>query len=138
MTTSFHPGALGTVASLMAAIGCDHGRVAHETTLSRINTVADAWDAGGPMPAPFRDGWDRDVVLTIESGPVHDALTIRSVGSDGLPNNSDDIVTTRRRTRVDETMAENVGREIGKAGVEATRGLLEGVREKFRADEPGG
>ena len=117
-----------------ASVGCETHHAARETTLSRINTAVDDWDAGGPTPPSFRDAWGREVRLSVEHGPVHDVLTIRSVGPDGLPKNSDDLVRTRRRTRAGETASGNLGREVGRAGVEAARGLAKGVREKF----PGG
>jgi hypothetical protein len=112
---------------VLLVAGC--GPSAEERTLSLLNTEADQWQGGANFATNATDAYGNRLSSTVEKGPLHYVLEIRSNGADGLPKNSDDILVTRRERHGESTLTDEARKSVEAVSSGAASGAIRGIKE---------
>jgi hypothetical protein len=119
---------IGMCALSMIA-GC--GPSAAERTLSVLNVEADRWQGGNEFTTTASDAYGNRLSSSIEKGPIHYALEIRSNGPDGLPKNSDDMVVARKKRHGESSYTEEAQKSVEALSSGAASGAVKGIKKGF-------
>ena len=118
------------LAALALLTGCGpSAKELREQTLSTLNTVADTWDGAADFKTTATDAYGQPLIATVSKGVLNRELELRSLGADGLPKNSDDVVVRRSKAHGATTVhqeIEKASESIGRGGV---RGVIQGAKE---------
>jgi len=100
-----------------------------ERALSLLNTEADRWDGGKEFATTAVDPYGHPLTSQVDKGMLNHVLEVRSIGPDGLPKNSDDIIVTRSKPHGEFSITEQVEKGAGAVGGGLTRGAIEGAKK---------
>ena len=115
---------------VVVLVGCGpSAQQLREQTLSTLNTEADRWDGGQAFATTSTDAYGRPLSASVRTGPLHWTLELRSLGPDGLPQNSDDLVVTRSTRHGQSTLAREAARVVETVAEAAARGAVGGVKK---------
>ena len=100
-----------------------------ERTLSVLNTEADRWDGGKDFATTATDAYGRPLSCMVTKTTLNYVLEIRSLGPDGLPKNSDDIVVTRSKPHNETSLTKEAAKATESIAEGGASGIVKGIKK---------